>query len=246
MDQKLVLNKIQELLKARGVTYLVLAKYLELSHPALKRIFSKQQITFENLIKICAYLNVSLSDLFYEVEQENLKAFRFTTEQEDFFAEHPNYLSYFYQMRAKKTPAQIQALYVLSDKSSAKYLKKLKSFNLLKIVDGNYVNNITLPICWEDDGPLGRVFSIRMIDELVSRATTNEVSPHKPFLDLKNFVFSKTQYEDYLSDIKRLTEKYQSISTQNSRLKRKTNISLSSLFVLGERQFNLFEDIPEI
>lgn len=246
MDQKVVLNKIQELLKERGITYLVLANYLGLSHAALKRIFSKQQITFENLIKICNYLNVSLSDLFYELEQENLKAFTFTPEQEIFFADHPNYLSYFYQMRAKKTPGQIQARFGLTDKSSSKYLKKLKSFNLLKIVDGDYVININLPIFWEDDGPLGKVFSNRMIQELVDRATTSELILNKPFLDLKNFVFSRAQHEDYLSDIKRLNEKYQSISTQNSKLKRKTNIALSSLFVLGERQFSLFEEIPEI
>jgi len=241
-----VLNKIQELLKVKGVTYLVLSKHLGLSHPALKRIFSKKQITFENLIKICEFLDISLSDLFYEVEQENLKAFRFTDDQEAFFAQNPNYLSYFYQIRAKKTTSQIQNQYSLSDRSNARYLKKLKSFNLIKFDGGDYVSNVNLPIFWEDDGPLGRVFSLRMIDELVKRATVQGVVPKKPFLDLKNFVFSKNQYEDYLLDIKTLVEKYQSISTQNSKLKRKTNIALSSLFILGERQMNLFEDIQDI
>jgi DNA-binding Xre family transcriptional regulator len=246
MDQQLILKKIQEMLKVKGITYLALSEKMSLSHATIKRIFSKQQITFENLVKICDFLDISLSDLFYEVEQENLKAFRFTTEQELFFASHPNYLAYFYQIRAKKTPAQIRSQFSLSEKSNSKYLKKLKSFGLIRLEGSDYVSSIKLPLAWDDDGPLGRVFSQRMITDLVARASTPGTQPKKTVMDLKNFVLSKTQYEDYGEELRSLAEKYQSISSQNSKLKRKTNTAVTSLIIVGERQFSLFEDIPEI
>jgi DNA-binding Xre family transcriptional regulator len=246
MDQKLVLNKIQELLKVKGWTYLSLSKRIGLSHPALKRIFSKKQITFENLIRICEVLDFSLSDLFYEVEQENLKAFRFSDEQERFFAENPHYLSYFYQIRAKKTPAQIQRQFSLSDKSTAKYVRKLKNFGLIKLEGREFVSATNLPIAWEDDGPLGTVFSSRMIEDLVHRGISAGQVYKKPSLDLKNFVLSKNQYQELVSAFHDLAEKYQSLSAQNSKLKKKTDVAATSLVIVGERQFNLFEDIREI
>jgi DNA-binding Xre family transcriptional regulator len=246
MDQKLVLNKIQLILKEKGITYLTLADRLKLSHVSLRRIFSKKQITFENLIQICNFLEISLSDLFHEVEQENLKLFRFTEEQELFFAENPNYLSYFYQLRSKKTPLQIKAEFSLSEKSNAKYLKKLKGFGLLKLEGNVYVSTIELPIYWDDDGPLGEVISSSMMDELVQRAKDPERSDKKVFSQLKNLVLTKSQYAAYAQDIEKLLEKYQAQSTQNAKLKRKTDIALTSLVVFGEREFNLYNDIHEI
>lgn len=116
MDQRLILNKIQVLLKSKGTNYFELSQRMGLSHQAVKRFFAKGQITFENLLKICQILDLSLSDFFYEVEQETMKVFKFLPEQELFLANNPNYLSYFYQIRAKKTPSQIRQLFKLLKK----------------------------------------------------------------------------------------------------------------------------------
>ena len=246
MDQKLILNKIQFLLKSKKITYSFLAKKMNLSHQTVKRFFSKGQVTFDNLLKVCTILEINLSDLFYEVEQENMKVFKFTDEQELFFANNPNYLAYFYQLRSKKTPYQIKQLFKISEKSNLKYLKKLKHFGLVKHDGENFICSVHAPIFWDDNGALGQVFSTKMISDLVERAISTKNKNIRPFQDLKNLVLSKSQYEIFKDEIEKLLSKYQSLSTQNSKLKIKNNSSYTSLFLIGEREMNLFNEIYEI
>lgn len=246
MDQTLILKKLQERLKERQMTYSRLGEEMGLSLPAIKRIFSKQQITFENLIRICNLLGLSLSDLFHEVEQDTLKVFRFTEEQEFFFAAHPHYLAYFYQIRARKSPTEIRRKFLISEKSNLKYLKRLKNFGLIKLEGASFVSTVKAPIFWEDEGPLGKIFSRLMINELVNRVLSAGSKPETLSSDLKNFILTKNQRNDFIEDINKILKAYQSLSSQNSKLKKKTQIALTSFFVSGERQMNLFDNIIDV
>jgi DNA-binding Xre family transcriptional regulator len=246
MKQQLLVEKIQTILKDRGLSYRDVALSLSLSIPSIKRIFSKKQITLENLLEICKLLDIAPSDLFFEAEQGRLKTFRFSKEQEHFFAAHPHYLAYFYQIRGKRTPAQIKSQFGLTDKSSAKYLKKLKEFGLVRFDGRKFVSTVEGAISWDDDGPIGKIYSAKMIQDLVGRSTSTKLGGKKPLTDLKGFVLSKRQHDELLHDIATLSEKYQALSNQNSRLKQKNLEVLTSLFILGEKATNIFNDIIEI
>ena len=60
---------LKRLLKAQGITYAALAKRLNLSEAAVKRMFSQQALSLLRLEQVCEVLDIGLSELAAETHQ---------------------------------------------------------------------------------------------------------------------------------------------------------------------------------
>lgn len=135
--QESLKKSIKSLLKSKKKNYEELAVYLEVSVPTVKRILTKEELSLSRLLKICDYLEVSLSDLekLAKHNHQNTEIY-FTDKQDEFLAKNSHFLTFLLELYSRLSPQQIQKKYKLSSKSLELYLIKLDRLGLVR-----YSNN---------------------------------------------------------------------------------------------------------
>jgi len=58
-----LLKTLKKELKAHGLTYVDVAKHLNLAQASIKRLFSEENISLARLDQICQMMNLEISDL---------------------------------------------------------------------------------------------------------------------------------------------------------------------------------------
>jgi len=67
-----LIDTLKKLLKRQGKTYADVAERLELSEASVKRLFSEKNVSLTRLDSICSLLDIEISDLVREMQQDNL------------------------------------------------------------------------------------------------------------------------------------------------------------------------------
>ncbi|MBY0553125.1 helix-turn-helix transcriptional regulator [bacterium] len=127
------------LMKQKSKTYKDLAEHLNLSEVSVKRIMSKEDLSFSRFMEICNWLEVSLSEIekLANYGQTNQKV-RFTEKQEQFLVKNPEYLSFLFNMYVEDDPEKVRKKFNISEKSMNLYLLRLEKHELIKKVSGQY------------------------------------------------------------------------------------------------------------
>lgn len=246
MNQELVIEMIKSLAKDRQATQKDLAKSLGLSVAAIKRIFSKKQITFDNIVGVCHFFKIEVSDFFNLIEQQNRNDFKFSEEQEKFLGENPSYLSYLYEIRCGKTPSQIRSQFKITEKSTQKYLKKLKDLGLVKFDGEKHIAVMSGTVSWRDDGPIGKFYSTKTLRVLFERCTNPRLQGGQFYLDLKGLLLSSRQLDDFIEEIDLVLKKYMALSHQTTKTKKEKLIPLSSAVIIDNKPTDIFNEIYDI
>lgn len=246
MNQELVIEMIKSLAKDRKATQKDLAEALGLSVAAIKRIFSKKQITFDNIVGICQFFKIEVSEFFSMIENQNLKEFVFSAEQEKFLGDNPSYISYLYEIQSGKTPSQIRSQYKITEKSSQKYLKKLKELGLIKFDGDKHVTVMSSTVSWRDDGPIGKYYSQKIMKTMFERCTNPRLQGGRFYLDLKGLLLSSKQLDDFVEQIDSVLLKYMNLSKQQGNSTKDKLIALSSVVIIDNKPTDIFNEICDI
>lgn len=210
-----VQSSLKALLKKRGYTYEFLAKELGVSLPTVKRTLSAPDMTFGRLTKICSTLGIQLHE-FLEVSQTlDTDLNSFTPEQEKFFCANPSYLHYLLALHnTQKTPTDLEKVCSLTKRSTYKYLAKLSELGLIRVHPEDKVRvMVTGLIGWDENGPLGKIFSSKIIKSLAERALLR--TSKNLYTELSGRRLTKKQYEAMKDELRTVTEKYRRISKMN-------------------------------
>jgi transcriptional regulator with XRE-family HTH domain len=127
------------LMKQKKKTYKDLAEHLDLSEVSVKRIMSKEDLSFSRFMEICNWLEVSLTEVekLANYGQANQKI-RFTEKQEQFLVKNTHYLSFLFNMYVEDDPEKVRKKFKISEKSMNLYLLRLEKYELIKKVLGTY------------------------------------------------------------------------------------------------------------
>lgn len=157
--------------KAMGLTQGQLATKLGISLPTVKRWFSGHGVGLENLFQLLKILDISLDDIVSVLPQVKAKTFNYTLEQEDFFADQPEFLSYFDQLIQGKSPTQIERSFKISARATRKYLKQLEAIGLIEVHANDKVKLLVQgEPAWRQNGRLALVLRARAVTEFVQAA----------------------------------------------------------------------------
>lgn len=128
-----VIQTIKKELKAKGITYKDIALYLKITEAGVKKLLSKDDISFNKLKLLCDLLQITPNELLNAVDKSDTETHTFTNKQIRFFLANQNYFHFFMKLAyEQKNPKIIQAEYKLSSKSLNGYLKKLEELELVK------------------------------------------------------------------------------------------------------------------
>jgi transcriptional regulator with XRE-family HTH domain len=133
MSSLKIIQTLKRDLKAKGITYKDVAAYLKMTEAGVKKLLSKEDISFNKLKLLCDLLQISPNDLLNSLDEFETETHTFTEKQVNFFLNNRHYFHFFMKLAyEQKNPRIIQAEYKLSARSLNSYLKKLEELGLIK------------------------------------------------------------------------------------------------------------------
>lgn len=161
---------LKRLLKAQGTTYAALARHLNLSEAAVKRMFSQQAISLARLEEICAVLDVGLSELATETKVGGPPPLaELSEETEQFLVDNPPYLLGLYLTLNRWKEEEVLARYDFSKPAWTGILVKLDRLGVIELLPENrYRLRTARNFRWRKDGPMERFFIKKLLPEYFS------------------------------------------------------------------------------
>ncbi|MFZ3231679.1 MAG: hypothetical protein WA160_15835 [Pseudobdellovibrio sp.] len=133
MSSLKIIQTIKRDLKSKGITYKGIALYLKMTEAGVKKLLSKDDISFNKLELICELLQTSPVDILNIAEDSEVATHAFSEKQIKFFLNNIHFFHFFMKLAyEQKNPRIIQEEYKLSSKSLNIYLKKLEELGLIK------------------------------------------------------------------------------------------------------------------
>jgi hypothetical protein len=168
-------------LRARGITYAMLARQISLSEPSVKRILSRGSLSLPRLEKICEATGISLEELVRPVPGGPTESSStLTAAQETALAADPQLLGCFYLLTNGHTPRDVAGELGADDKLLRRWLVKLDNLGLVELRAKLSARlRVRAPISWRDDGPIRRTYEHQVREEFMrSGFTADDESLH--------------------------------------------------------------------
>ncbi|HTD28669.1 MAG TPA: helix-turn-helix transcriptional regulator [Xanthomonadaceae bacterium] len=161
---------LKRLLKAQGITYAALAKRLDLSEAAVKRMFSQQALSLLRLEQICEVLDIGLSELAAEAHQGPAVLTEIDEQAEQALVEDMPLLLALYLVLNRWTQAEVLAAYRFTLPQWTLLLARLDRMGVIELQPGNrYRVRAARNFRWRRDGPMQQFFRTRLLPEFFRR-----------------------------------------------------------------------------
>lgn len=152
---KQVSETLKLLLRQNKITYKGLAQKLDMSEANIKRIFSTNSFTLERIEQICQIVEISLSELFLLIENQQEKLNQLTEEQERELVSDPKLLLVAVCVGDNWKFEEIIQQYNLTEHECFRLMAKLDRLKMIQLLPHNhYKLLITQDFRWIKDGPL--------------------------------------------------------------------------------------------
>jgi len=175
METQLLIDALKKGMKLKGVTFEKMAEFLGISERSISRVFSEGTLSVNRLLKACEYLDFSLKDLLELVDLEfEYREFNFTREQEEFFAENPEYALFYNLINHYDSIKNLAQDYGIDENTVVKILAKLEKLKLIEWLPGNEAKTLGPRKFASQDGPLHKSQSSWIIPRLVENSLNAE------------------------------------------------------------------------
>lgn len=202
IQQEKISKTLKNIIKSKGFNYKNIAERLELSEASVKRLFSHNKFTLDQLVLICEVLNIELYELCRLALTNKTDGNQLTLSQEQFLVDNPKYFITFYLLLNKWALDDIQIEYKLSLPELVHHLTQLDKQKIIELLPGNHVKLcVERPIRWIKKGPILEKYASMVKSEFINSDFSQdgtlyfeagELSPHSAAL-IKNEIeqFSK-------------------------------------------------------
>ena len=223
-----LIKTLKKYLKAKGVTYKVLADEMQLSEAAVKRMFSKESFTLSRLDEICSILDIEIYDLTLMDRQQNHKLKdSLNAEQETALAADEKLGFFLYFLTNGWTVDQILEEYQYTEPEAIRMLAKLENLNLLEVYPGNRVRlKVTANVFWRDNRTLRKDFIQPYVDDFLNESFRGS----NERLEFIPGQFSKASLKTIQRKLANLVKEYNQLADMDSSLPIKGRYS-TGLFI---------------
>lgn len=149
---------LRQALKARGITYAMLADSLEVSELTVKRLFAERDCKLSRLMQLCQAAGIGFSELVDMQQRRRQVAAYLPLETEEALATRPALFSFLVLLISRFDAGDASKAFGLSEVSYYRYLRELEKLDILSIgVNNHFRYKVSLPVRWRLDGPLAQV-----------------------------------------------------------------------------------------
>jgi hypothetical protein len=164
-----IIIALKRALRARGITYAMLAKRISLSEPSVKRVLSRGSLSLPRLDRICEAAGIQMEELLRPVTSGPAEVpSTLTMVQESALAADPQLLGCFYLLTNGHTPREVAVELGADEKLLRRWLVKLDNLHLVELRARLGARlRVGVPISWREDGPIRRTYEQQVRDEFM-------------------------------------------------------------------------------
>lgn len=158
-----LVEALKKALRARGLTYLHVARGLGMSESAVKRLFAQRNMSLNRLEEICNLIDLELSDLLELTRAEEGRVTELTEEQERTLVGDPKLLLVGLLAINHWTAGDILKAYRLTQAELVGLLTRLDRLEIIDLLAGNRIKvRLARNFTWRKGGPIQRFFEARV------------------------------------------------------------------------------------
>jgi DNA-binding Xre family transcriptional regulator len=224
-----LVDALKNVLRARSVTYAMLAKGLGLSEASVKRIFAARSFTLERLDQVCAFLGIEISDLAKMVAQEGGSPKRLSRDQEKVLVSDPKLLLVAVHALNHWSFEDIAETYTLPKPECIRLLARLDKLGIIDLLPNNKIRvRVARDFAWLPDGPIQQYFRQQVQSDFF-RARFDEAGELMVFT---SGMLSRTGNAAIQSRMKRLSAEFSEVHHQDLELPLAERFGTSLLLAL--------------
>lgn len=234
-----LIKTLKKQLRASGVTYLDVARELDLSEASVKRLFSEESFTIQRLEKICEMAGLDFSDLVVLTQKSWHQLETLTMEQEKEIANDLVLLMVTVSVINGFSFSDLLNYYKITEHECIQKLAKLDRLGLLELLPGNRIKlRISPNFRWQRNGPIQKFFQSRVEKEFFSSRFEGE----REKLLVLNGLFSPASNKLLQEKMEQFSHEFNDLHRRDSALPIGKKFGTTVVFALREWQYNLFAD----
>ncbi len=165
-NRKDLIEVLKNTLRSSGLTYADIGRQLKLSEISIKRGFAQRNFKLDRLEDICKLADLELGDLMRLADEQETKISSLTIEQEEELIADTKFLLVAICVQNAWQLDEILATYNLTEPECIRYLIRLESHGLIRLLPNNKVKRLlSQDFHWCIDGPIENFFKKQVQDE---------------------------------------------------------------------------------
>ncbi len=211
-----LLTTLKKALKAHGFTYQDVAKHMGLSQASIKRLFSEENISLQRLEDICQLLDMQISDLVKQMNEQQGRLQQLTVEQEKEITADIGLLLVTVCVLNKWTMKEMVDYYEMTEPDCIGKLAKLDKLNIIELLPGNRIKLLVdANFGWIENGPIQSFFQRTIAKEFFNSAFEHD----DECLVVLNGMLSMQSNGEFQRKIKRLAREFDALNQDDSSLR---------------------------
>ncbi len=154
-----MIDTLKVVLRQQGKTYQDVAEALQLSQASIKRLFSEKTFSLARFEQVCAFVDLTLSDLIRLMEKQAALITHLTHEQEKELVGDVHLLLMANCLLNHWSFSDVIQTYTIDELPGIQLLAKLDRMKIIALLPGNRVKlRVSREFSWLSDGPIQRFY----------------------------------------------------------------------------------------
>lgn len=154
-----LIHTLKRTLKSHSITYRDVALVLNLSEASIKNMFSTCNITLKRLDTICQMMDMGITDLVRQLDENQHRISHLTVEQELELVADQKLLLVAVCVRSRLSFDEIISRYEITKSECIRYLARMDKLKLIELLPNNRTKLLVAQdFHWLPDGPIEKFF----------------------------------------------------------------------------------------
>ena len=234
-----IVRELKRILKARGITYAELGRRIDLSEPAVKRMFSRCSFTLSRLERICGAVDTTLLEVIRLAgDGDGPAADTLSWDQEAELAANPGLLGCFYLLINGRKPVELARDLSVDERQVRRWLARLNALGLVELRSGARARIRTATsIAWRRDGPVRALYEAQVRQEFLRSA----FGANGEALHFRSAELSDASSQTLVKKLERLASDFRELAELDRSLPRREKRSFAVLVACRPWVFSMFE-----
>jgi transcriptional regulator with XRE-family HTH domain len=230
-------------LRKQRVTYKQVSEALDLSETSVKRLFSEESFSVKRLEKVCALLNMDLSELFHLMEKNIELTTRLTHAQEQELVSDVKMLLVAMLLTNKLQFDEIIRIYDISETEGIQLLARLDRMKLIELQPNNRVKLMMAPnFEWIANGPIQQFFESRVQLEFLE-SSFNEAGEYRVFA---SGMISRSANAEIIKKMQHLARELSDMNIESESLPLEQRFGTSLMMAIRPWEIEVFRQLRRV
>ena len=227
-------------LKSKGMTYLDVANYLDLTEASVKRLFSQEDISLRRLDSICQMLEIDLSHLTRTNDTDTRALIVLTEAQEIEIVADERQLAISFLVLNGWTYDELLKYFDFDEPELIQRLAKLDRLKLIELLPKNRIKLRVAPnLTWLKNGPIQKFF----VAHFQSPFMENHFNKENEFLRFLSGMYSPLTCSMILKKLNDLAAEIDQLNQQDRNLTFEERVPFGVLLAIRPWHAEFFENM---